>query len=123
MPYPKRPRTWWNKFREAVTGMLYGFRHEKSFRFQVPTATACVLLGIYLKLESWEWCAVTLSIGLVLTAEMVNTAIEAVFHGLEEETRSRWNPCLDIAAGAVLVAGIAAITIGIIIFGKHLSNL
>jgi diacylglycerol kinase len=71
---------------------------------------------VALDLEVVEWCLLILCIGGVLTAELFNSAIEMLFKGLDEAARSRWYHCLDIAAGAVLVASITALFVGAIIF-------
>ena len=60
-------------------------------------------------------------IGMVMTAELFNSSIETLFRGLEQEARDRVYSCLDIAAGAVLVAGLTAAAIGSIIFGRKLA--
>ncbi len=119
----KSSRTWIAKFREAGYGLFYGMSTEKTFRFQVPAAFACIALSVYLKLPAVEWCLVLLSIGIVLTAEMFNTAIEYLFHGLDEKTKETWNPCLILASGGVLMTGIFALSVGAIIFGRRLLEL
>jgi len=63
-----------------------------------------------------QWCLLLGCIGMVLTTELVNSAIETLFRGLDEESRPRALPCLDIAAGAVLLASITASVIGSLIF-------
>jgi diacylglycerol kinase len=57
---------------------------------------------------------------MVLAAELFNSAIETMFRGLEPEARDRVYSCLDIAAGAVLVAGLTSAAIGTVIFGRKL---
>ena len=52
-------------------------------------------------------------IGLVLTAELFNSAVETLFRGLDEPTRERAWPALDIAAGAVLLASVFAAAVGV----------
>jgi diacylglycerol kinase len=121
MPFDKAKRTWWAKFRESVNGACFAFRTEKTLRMQATLGLlACGLAG-YLRCSPVEWACVLLAIGLVLTTEIVNTAIENLFHGLDEETRSRWNACLDVASGAVLTAGFFALAVGAVIFGSKLS--
>ncbi len=67
-----------------------------------------------------EWCIVIGCIGMVMTAELFNSAIETLFHGLDAEVKNRNYSCLDIAAGAVLVAGLTSAAIGTIIFGRKI---
>jgi diacylglycerol kinase len=64
-----------------------------------------------------------LCIGVVFTAELFNSAIETLHRGLDEDTRERNHQALDIAAGAVLMACIAAAVVGALIFGMRLVQL
>ncbi|MFM8273978.1 MAG: diacylglycerol kinase family protein, partial [Gemmata sp.] len=73
-----------------------------------------------LECDRYEWCAVLGCIGLVFTAELFNSSVEVLFRGLEQEARDRVYGCLDIAAGAVLVASLTAAAIGLLIFGRKL---
>ena len=69
-----------------------------------------------------EWCILLGCVGLVMTAELFNSAVETLFRGLDEATKERVWPCLDIAAGAVLLASIVSAIIGTIIFVRQLLN-
>ena len=70
-----------------------------------------VLAAAALECDRVEWCLVVGCIGLVLTAELFNTAIEMLFRGLARRPGTGCT-ALDIAAGAVLVASLTAATIG-----------
>jgi diacylglycerol kinase len=70
-----------------------------------------------------EWCLVLGCVGAVIVAELLNSAIETLFHGLDAETKERTYKCLDIAAGAVLVASMTAAIVGLIVFGQKLLRL
>ena len=84
--------------------------------FTVLVAAAAIVL----RCSPVEWCLLLGCIGIVLTAELFNSALETLFRGLDQETRSRVWPCLDIAAGAVLLASITASIIGSLIFLSRL---
>jgi diacylglycerol kinase len=120
-PTPRRTvrRRWRDKFREATRGVKLGVRGQSSFAAHFFCATVAIAAGIALQCRLWEWCLILLCIGLVLTAELFNSAIEALFHGLDPETKSRWNGCLDIAAGAVLTASLFAGLVGLLVFGNR----
>lgn len=109
-------RSWHYKFKVALRGLKLGIRGHSSFFvhffFTVLVLAAAVVLGC----TADEWCWLLACIGFVLTAELFNSAIETLFRGLDEETKARVWPCLDIAAGAVLLASISASIIGCIIF-------
>jgi diacylglycerol kinase len=86
--------------------------------------TALVLAAaIVLRCDAKEWCLLVGCIGGVLTAELFNSAVETLFRGLDEETKGRVWPCLDVAAGAVLLASATASVIGCIVFVPKLADL
>ncbi len=117
---PRKPRRWRDKFREAVRGMKLGVRGHSSFSVHFFFAALALAAGFVLQINHTEWCLVIGCIGLVLTAELFNSAIETLFRGIDLETKDRIVGCLDIAAGAVLLAGLTAAAIGVIVFGKKL---
>jgi diacylglycerol kinase len=116
----KKPRRWRDKFREAFRGVKKGVRGHSSFSVHFFCAAVALAAAVALECLLWEWCIILGCIGMVLTAELFNSSIETLFRGLEQEARDRVYACLDIAAGAVLVAGLTAATIGTVIFGRKL---
>lgn len=114
------PRTWRGKFHDAFRGLKLGIRGQSSF-FVHFFFTALVIAAAYvLGCSLVEWCLLALCIGFVLVTELFNSAVETLFRGLDENTRSRVWPCLDIAAGAVLLASIIAAIIGTLVFISRL---
>lgn len=120
----KRPRRPWRaKFRDAFRGLKLGIRGHSSF-FVHFFLTALALAGaVVLVCDLAQWCLLLLCIGLVLTAELFNSALETLFRGLDEVTRERCWPALDVAAGAVLLASITAAVVGAAIFITRLWRL
>ena len=111
-PLPRRRSTWGDRFRVAFRGIKLGVRGQSSFFVHFfCTALVLVAAGV-LRCSLTQWCILLGCIGLVLTAELFNSAIETLFHNLDEETRNRAWPSLDIAAGAVLMESIFAGIIG-----------
>ncbi|MBP3961001.1 diacylglycerol kinase [Gemmata sp. G18] len=119
-PPRKKPRLWRDKFREAVRGVKRGVRGHSSFSVHFFCAVVALAAAVVLECDRQEWCLVLGCIGLVVTAELFNSSIETLFRGLEQEARDRVYGCLDIAAGAVLVAGLTSATIGAVIFGHKI---
>ncbi len=119
-PARKKPRQWRDKFREAVRGVKRGVRGHSSFSVHFFCAAVAVAAAVALQCDHWEWCIIIGCIGIVMTAELFNSSIETMFRGLEQEARDRVYGCLDIAAGAVLIAGLTSACIGAIIFGRKL---
>jgi diacylglycerol kinase len=120
---PRRRRRWRDKFRESFRGVKLGVRGHSSFFVHFFFAALAVAAAIVLDCSLIEWCLLLLCVGGVITAELFNSAIETLFRGLDEATRSRWNGCLDIAAGAVLIASTTAVVVGSIIFVSRLARL
>ena len=118
---PKPRRSWRGKFRDAFRGLKLGIRGHSSFFVHFFFTALVVTAAIVLRCEPLEWCLLLGCIGMVLTAELFNSALETLFRGLDEATKTRVWPALDIAAGAVLLASIAAAVIGSIIFLQRLS--
>jgi diacylglycerol kinase len=79
--------------------------------------------AVVLKCSLLEWCVLVGCVGMVLTAELFNSAVETLFRGLSEEVRERSWQSLDIAAGAVLLASITAAVVGCVIFVPKLAAL
>ena len=107
---------WRDKFRVAFRGIKLGVRGQSSFFVHFFFAALVVAAAIVLGCNLVQWCLLLGCIGLVLTAELFNSAVETLFRGLDETTKARVWPCLDIAAGGVLLASITASVIGSLIF-------
>jgi diacylglycerol kinase len=112
----KPRRTWKRKFHDACKGLKYGVRGQSSF-FVHFFFTALVIAGaIVLRCEVLEWCLLLGCIGMVLVAELFNSAVETLFKGLDEAGKQRSWQALDISAGAVLLASGFAAAIGCLVF-------
>jgi diacylglycerol kinase len=116
----KKPRSWRAKFREAFRGVKLGIRGHSSFCVHFFFAALALAAALVFRCDWQDWCLIIGCIGLVFTAELFNSAIETLFHGLDTETKDRIHGCLDIAAGAVLVSGLTAAVVGTLVFGRQI---
>src|SRR5262249_50073013 len=114
---------WRAKFGDAIRGLKLGVRGHSSFFVHFFFAALVLAAGIVLGCRPVEWCILIGCIGMVLTTELVNSAIETLFHGLNESVKPRARSCLDIGAGAVLMASITAAVIGTIVLVGRLVEL
>lgn len=103
-------------FVDAGRGVRTVFRTEWNFRIHFVIAALVVIAGLFFHISSGEWIAVVLSAGLVLLAELFNTALEYLADAVHPEADRGVGMAKDAAAGAVLVAAIAAACTGAIIF-------
>lgn len=117
----KKPRRWRDKFREAFRGVKLGVRGHSSFSVHFFFAALVLAAALALGCDRTEWCLLVGCVGLVFVAELFNSAIETLFHGLDAEAKGRIHGCLDIAAGAVLTASGTAAVVGTIVFGSRLA--
>ena len=118
-PAPAR-RRWRHKFRDALRGLKLGVRGQSSFFVHFFFGVLVIAAAIVLRCPLEQWCLLLLSMGFVLAAELFNSAVEALFRGLDDETKERAWRSLDIAAGAVLLASIIAAVVGCFVFGAQL---
>lgn len=107
---PFRQRLAW-----AWRGIRVAYRDEHSFRSQTLAAAAAVL-GLLMLRPGWLWAALlVVLVGLVLMAELFNTALEAALDCLHPEQSDHIRKAKDCAAGAVLVTSLVALAGGVAI--------
>ena len=117
---PTRAATLLLSFRYAFAGISYLLWTQRNAKIQTALALAAVALGFLLRIERGEWLALVLTIVLVLAAEGVNTAVEAVVDLASPAYHPLAKVAKDVAAGTVLLTAIGAVIVGIIIFLPHL---
>jgi diacylglycerol kinase len=120
VPAQRTRRPWSEKFRDALRGWKLGIRGHSSFFVHFFCAALVLAAAVALQCTSEQWGLLLLCIGLVLTAELFNSAVETLHRGLDDLTKERTWQALDIAAGAVLMASATAVVVGLLVFGKQL---
>ena len=97
--------------------MRLAIRSERNIRVHLATALFVMLLGVFLGLDSVKICILLLTVAMVVSMEMINSAIEfsldAVFHNRYSKLVGM---AKDISAGAVMFVTIVAVVIGCLIF-------
>jgi len=89
-------------------------------KIQLVAAVLIVGLGLLLECGTYDWIAVVLCIGMVLSAEAMNTAIEQLADALRPERDERIRLVKDVAAGAVLISAIVSVVVAVLVIWKHL---
>ena len=110
-------------FKYAFEGIFYGFRTARNLIVDIVVAFLVVLFGFLLDISINEWLVVILCFGLVMSLELVNSAIEEVVDMTMPDVNVRAKRSKDLAAGAVLMSAFMSMIIGIIIFLPKLINL
>jgi diacylglycerol kinase len=100
----------------ACNGISTTFKSERNFRIHLFLMLLTIAIGIYINLSVVEWTIITFAIGLVLSAELFNTALEKLGDEIALGKQSLLiKNVKDIAAGAVFISAITALVIGILI--------
>lgn len=113
-------KNWLRAFSCALTGLVYAVCRERNMRVHLTAAFAAAFLGWQLALSAAEFAILAVTIGMVLVAELINTAIEAVVDLASPEIHPLAKRAKDVAAGAVLVSSIIAIIVGLFLFGPRI---
>ena len=104
----------------AFAGLMYLYRTQSNFRLHIVSAAIAVGLGIALRISAGEFLAVILAILLVLIAEALNTCIEWITDVLFPHFDQRAKKIKDVSAAAVLLTCLAALGVGLYIFGPRI---
>lgn len=108
----------------ALTGIFTAIKEERNMRNHAASAVVVVLAGLLFRVSAIEWLFLFLSIFLVISFEIMNSAIENVVDLASDYHFSmRAKNAKDMAAGAVLVVSGFAVMTGLIIFVPKIWNL
>jgi len=100
----------------AFKGALLLLKTEASVKIQFVIALVVTAAGFYYNISAIEWIVQLLAIGLVMSLEGANTAIEEIANFIHPERHEKIGLIKDIAAGAVFIASVFASIIGFIIY-------
>lgn len=100
----------------AFQGLKLFFKTQHNAWIHAVSALIVIVLGFLLKINSAEWCWLIVAISMVFITEMLNTAIEFLCDFVSPEIHPQIKKIKDVSAAAVLIAALAAVAIGMIIF-------
>lgn len=103
-------------FKYAFEGIFTGIKEEQNMKVHIVIMILVIIFGIMLKISTIEWIICIVLFGLVISMELINTAIENTVDLVTKEKNEQAKIAKDVASGAVLVSAIASAIIGLIIF-------
>ena len=112
----KGKRTFKGSVKNCLDGISYVTKNEKNFKREIALGIIALILSYILKIDKIEFIIVLTMICLVLTTEIINTAIERAVDLVTKEYHELARIAKDVSAGSVLVTSTFALIIGIIIF-------
>lgn len=113
----------YKSFGYAFEGIFAGIRGERNMKIHCFAAVCVIVAGVLFHISVTEWCICLVLFGLILSLELVNTAIGAVVDLVTEDKKPLAKLAKDTAAGAVLIAAVMAAMAGLLIFVPKLVSL
>ncbi|MBV8281858.1 MAG: diacylglycerol kinase family protein [Candidatus Eremiobacteraeota bacterium] len=105
---------------DAADGVATTFREQRNFRIQLAIAVLVVAGAALLRFDSGRWVVLALTIGAVLGAELINTALEHAVDCASPQASAGARAAKHAGAGAVLLLSVMAIVVGAVLFGTAL---
>lgn len=100
----------------AFNGAFLLIKKEPSIKVQACIAAIVTIAGFFFNISATEWVIQFMAIGMVMSIEGINTAIEEIANFIHPEYHSKIGFIKDISAGAVFIAAVFASIIGLIIY-------
>ncbi len=106
-------------FRYAARGLWHVLRTEQNMQIHAVAATVVVVLALVYQISSWDLALLVLAMGLVITAEVLNTVVEDFLDLLHPSQHAAVRRIKDALAGAVLLSALVAVVVGILVFWPY----
>jgi undecaprenol kinase/diacylglycerol kinase (ATP) len=103
-------------FSYAFNGLKILIREEHNARVHLLAALVVIAAGFFFQISSNDWLAIVLSIGLVISAEAMNSAIENIADFISPERNDAIKRIKDLGAAAVLICVLTAVVVGLMVF-------
>ncbi|HSB31459.1 MAG TPA: diacylglycerol kinase [Candidatus Sulfobium mesophilum] len=116
-------RQWLKSANFAIEGILHGARTQRHMRYHFISATAVLIASYVLGVTSIEFIVLSLAVIIVLSAEMLNSAVEAIVDLLSPGYSEKARIAKDIAAGAVFISAFGAAVLGYVILFPYIKKI
>jgi diacylglycerol kinase (ATP) len=103
----------------SINGIFWMLKSERNFQLEVFALIINLFLIVYFKLNSSDVALILLVCFLVLIAETINTAIEKICDFVEPNFNKKIGIIKDISAGAVILATLLSIIVGVLVYRKY----
>lgn len=110
-------------FGYALHGIKYAFVNNQNMRIQVTVSIIVILASIFFRVNAFEMGILGVMILLVISTEMINSAIEEMTDLITSEHRQEAKIAKDVSAGMVLLTSFGSVIVGVLIFLPHILRL
>jgi diacylglycerol kinase (ATP) len=111
-----KPRKLVRSFGYALEGIHYALNSDQNLRFHFLVAALVIIASLFFHVNPFEMGILGIMILLVITAEMINTAIEKMVDLITKEHREEAKVAKDISSGMVLLTATGSVIVGVLIF-------
>lgn len=115
-----KKQNFFKAFKNSLNGIFYTLKKERNIKIQLIIGILAVVLGVLLKISLIEWTILVITMFIVIVSELINTAIENTVDLITTEYNEKAKIAKDVAAGAVLIAAMNSVIVGILIFGTKI---
>ena len=116
-------KRFFKSFHHAIEGIHYALNNDQNLVFHFFAAFIVIMLSIFLDVSPFEMGILGVTILLVISTEMINSAIEKMVDLITKEHRTEAKIAKDVSAGMVLLTSVGALIIGILIFSPYILDL
>ena len=110
-------------FTFSIAGLKYAYKYEQSMLIHVIATILVITANILLKVQALEWLVTIIAIGMVLSAELINTAIEAIVDMVTLEFHPLAKIAKDCGSAATFVLAVMAVAIGCVVYIPYITEL
>lgn len=112
-----------SSLRYAINGIVCLFKENRNARYEITIAIFTICASIAFQIAVSEWLIILVCIGMVLSAEGINSSIEKLADKLHPDFAPEIGKVKDLAAGSVLILSFVAAIVGFIIFAPYFVKL
>jgi diacylglycerol kinase len=106
----------YDSIKYSLEGLKYAYTHEQSLLLHIFLSIVAITCGILFKITGTQWILLFIMMTVIIVAELINTAIEAVVDMITEEYNPLAKVAKDCGAAAAFVASVLAISVGAYVF-------
>ena len=107
-------------FNNAFQGIWYTIVNERNMKIHLVIGTIVILLSLWVRVSKIELTVLCLTIAMVICFELINTAVEVLVNIIVDVYHPKAKIIKDVSAGAVFVAAIFSIVIGVLILSDKI---